>query len=137
MPADIRVLEAEDLTVEEAALTGESEAVVKTVEPVPPDTPLADRRPSRGRGSAADARWDCPRTTRSARRGGCRCPRGGATGRRGDRAHSPRGPVAAAKPPGTGRLTGRTAGPPEMTCGGARRSRTPAYHVRAGLTAGR
>ncbi|WP_165949767.1 HAD-IC family P-type ATPase [Micromonospora sp. KC207] len=60
VPADIRVLEAEDLTVEESALTGESETVVKTVEPVPRDTPIADRtnmlysgttvRAGRGRG---------------------------------------------------------------------------------------
>ncbi|WP_428962171.1 cation-translocating P-type ATPase [Micromonospora fluostatini] len=59
-PADIRILEAEDLTVEESALTGESEAVVKNVDPVRPDTPLADRtnmlysgttvRAGRGRG---------------------------------------------------------------------------------------
>ncbi|WP_170176997.1 cation-translocating P-type ATPase [Myceligenerans xiligouense] len=43
VPADVRLLEAGDLVVEESALTGESEPVVKDVEPVPADTPLADR----------------------------------------------------------------------------------------------
>lgn len=42
-PADVRLLEAEDLAVEESALTGESEAVDKEVGPVPPDAPLAER----------------------------------------------------------------------------------------------
>ncbi|WP_293781684.1 HAD-IC family P-type ATPase [uncultured Aeromicrobium sp.] len=43
VPADIRLLEAEELRVEEAALTGESEAVFKNTEPVDPDAALGDR----------------------------------------------------------------------------------------------
>jgi len=43
VPADVRLLEAEGLQVEEAGLTGESDAVTKTVEPVAEDTPLGDR----------------------------------------------------------------------------------------------
>ena len=45
MPADGRVVESVRLQVEEAALTGESLAVTKTVEPVPDEAaPLGDRR---------------------------------------------------------------------------------------------
>lgn len=43
VPADLRVLEAEGLQVEEAGLTGESEAVEKAVEPVDEDAALGDR----------------------------------------------------------------------------------------------
>lgn len=46
VPADVRILESASLKVEEAALTGESNAVTKTAEPLPKtgkDCPLADR----------------------------------------------------------------------------------------------
>ena len=43
VPADVRLLEAEDLQVEEAGLTGESEAVAKDPSAVDEDTPLGDR----------------------------------------------------------------------------------------------
>ncbi len=43
VPADLRLLEAEGLQVEEAGLTGESEAVDKGLEPVGEDAPLGDR----------------------------------------------------------------------------------------------
>ena len=41
--ADIRLLEAAKLTADESTLTGESMPVNKTTEPIPADTPLADR----------------------------------------------------------------------------------------------
>lgn len=41
--ADARIIGEADLRVDESALTGESEPVDKTVEPLPEDTPLADR----------------------------------------------------------------------------------------------
>jgi Ca2+-transporting ATPase len=44
VPADVRLLEAEDLRTQEAGLTGESEAVDKSVEPVADDAGLAERR---------------------------------------------------------------------------------------------
>jgi magnesium-transporting ATPase (P-type) len=44
VPADVRILRAKGLQVDEAALTGESMPVDKTVTPVPAATPLADRR---------------------------------------------------------------------------------------------
>ncbi len=44
VPADLRLVEAVDLYVDESLLTGESYPVEKGVEPLPPDTPLADRR---------------------------------------------------------------------------------------------
>ena len=45
VPADLRFLESVNLRVQEAALTGESEAVEKTVEPLAgSDLPLGDRR---------------------------------------------------------------------------------------------
>ncbi len=44
VPADARLLTAEDLHVDEAPLTGESLPVSKSSEPVPADTLLADRR---------------------------------------------------------------------------------------------
>jgi len=44
VPADVRLLKVHNLRVEEAALTGESESVEKTVEPVAEDAPLGDRR---------------------------------------------------------------------------------------------
>jgi P-type Ca2+ transporter type 2C len=43
VPADLRVLHAERLEVDESALTGESVPVAKSVEPVAPGTPLAER----------------------------------------------------------------------------------------------
>lgn len=44
VPADGRLLSATELRVDEAALTGESLPVQKSVEPLPADTPLPDRR---------------------------------------------------------------------------------------------
>jgi P-type Ca2+ transporter type 2C len=45
IPADVRLLEAVNLRVQEAALTGESEAVEKQTNPLPvEDLPLGDRR---------------------------------------------------------------------------------------------
>jgi Ca2+-transporting ATPase len=44
IPADLRVLEARDLKIDESTLTGESEPVTKDIEPVPPDASLAERR---------------------------------------------------------------------------------------------
>jgi Ca2+-transporting ATPase len=43
VPADGRILEATDLRIDEAPLTGESLPVSKTTESLPADTPLADR----------------------------------------------------------------------------------------------
>ena len=43
VPADIRLLEAANLYCDESTLTGESAPVKKTVEPVAPDTYVADR----------------------------------------------------------------------------------------------
>ena len=43
VPADIRLLEAANLKVEESSLTGESEAVEKTVDALPLETSLGDR----------------------------------------------------------------------------------------------
>ena len=43
VPADIRLIEANNLRVEEAALTGESEPAVKGVEPVEAETGIGDR----------------------------------------------------------------------------------------------
>jgi P-type Ca2+ transporter type 2C len=45
VPADARILTSANLRIQEAALTGESEAVEKTTEPLTrPDAPLGDRR---------------------------------------------------------------------------------------------
>jgi magnesium-transporting ATPase (P-type) len=44
VPADLRLIRLRNLRIAEAALTGESVAVEKAAEPVPPDTPLGDRR---------------------------------------------------------------------------------------------
>ena len=43
IPADLRVIEAHNLRVEEAILTGESTVVEKTTEPLSGDLPLGDR----------------------------------------------------------------------------------------------
>lgn len=43
VPADLRLVEVKSLRIEEAALTGESLAVEKAVEPVAADAPLGDR----------------------------------------------------------------------------------------------
>ena len=43
VPADARLLSAADLRMNEAPLTGESAPVVKQLDPLPQDTPLADR----------------------------------------------------------------------------------------------
>lgn len=45
VPADVRLLEAHGLAAQEAILTGESVPVEKSVDPVPKDAPLGDRRP--------------------------------------------------------------------------------------------
>ena len=44
IPADLRLLESRDLRVDEAVLSGESEAVAKNTEAVAPDAALGDRR---------------------------------------------------------------------------------------------
>ncbi len=43
VPADLRLVQARDLQVNESALTGESVPVAKSVDPVPEDTMLAER----------------------------------------------------------------------------------------------
>jgi|Deesub1362B_J571_1020462.scaffolds.fasta_scaffold00003_201 Ca2+-transporting ATPase len=43
VPADIRLIEAINLKVDEAVLTGESIPVTKNTSPLPPDTPVSDR----------------------------------------------------------------------------------------------
>ncbi|TVR03830.1 MAG: HAD family hydrolase [Deltaproteobacteria bacterium] len=43
VPADVRIIESHGLHTQEAMLTGESVPVSKTAEPLPADTPLADR----------------------------------------------------------------------------------------------
>ncbi|MEN6342673.1 MAG: HAD-IC family P-type ATPase [Methanospirillum sp.] len=44
VPADLRLVEVDDLAVDESALTGESLPVEKTEDPVAPDAPVAERR---------------------------------------------------------------------------------------------
>lgn len=44
IPADLRLLETHALRIDESLLTGESAPVEKSPEPLPTDTPLADRR---------------------------------------------------------------------------------------------
>ena len=44
VPADLRLIEARSLEVDESALTGESTPSAKQADPVPEDTPLAERR---------------------------------------------------------------------------------------------
>ncbi len=46
VPADLRLVSAVDLSIDEAVLTGESAPVEKAVEKVATDTPLAERAPS-------------------------------------------------------------------------------------------
>jgi magnesium-transporting ATPase (P-type) len=54
VPADLRLLEARDLRVDESLLTGESVAVEKEAgEALPPETPVADRRTMAFAGSTA------------------------------------------------------------------------------------
>ncbi|MEM1394551.1 MAG: cation-transporting P-type ATPase [Cyanobacteria bacterium P01_H01_bin.150] len=43
VPADLRLVKTRDLQVDESALTGESLPVEKSVQPLPKDTPLAER----------------------------------------------------------------------------------------------
>jgi Ca2+-transporting ATPase len=43
VPADARILSEIDLRIDESALTGESDPVEKSVDPLPEETPLADR----------------------------------------------------------------------------------------------
>ena len=43
VPADLRLLKSRSLQIDESALTGESVPVDKSVSPLPPDTPLAER----------------------------------------------------------------------------------------------
>ncbi|HMQ13716.1 MAG TPA: HAD-IC family P-type ATPase, partial [Candidatus Competibacter phosphatis] len=44
VPADLRLVEAKNLRIQEAVLTGEAEAVHKTTAPVPAEAALGDRR---------------------------------------------------------------------------------------------
>ena len=53
-PADLRLIEANNLRVDEAALTGESVAVVKRTEPADPDAPLAERQSMIFRGTTVN-----------------------------------------------------------------------------------
>ena len=55
VPADLRVLEAARVQVDESALTGESLPVAKHAEPLPADTPLAERACMLYRGTAVSA----------------------------------------------------------------------------------
>lgn len=43
VPADMRLLQVNNLTLDEAFLTGESQGVVKRAEPIPAETPLSER----------------------------------------------------------------------------------------------
>ncbi len=43
VPADLRLVEAKNLHIDESALTGESVPVDKSTDPIPAETPLADR----------------------------------------------------------------------------------------------
>ncbi|MDX2214015.1 MAG: cation-transporting P-type ATPase [Oculatellaceae cyanobacterium bins.114] len=43
VPADLRLIEVFDLQIDESGLTGESVPVEKSLNPLPPDTPLAER----------------------------------------------------------------------------------------------
>jgi len=43
IPADVRLIEAANLMVDESTLTGESVSSEKRVDPVPQDAPLAER----------------------------------------------------------------------------------------------
>jgi len=44
VPADLRLTEVLNLSIDESSLTGESESVTKDIEPVTPEAPLAERR---------------------------------------------------------------------------------------------
>ncbi|WP_193171064.1 cation-translocating P-type ATPase [Nisaea nitritireducens] len=52
IPADLRLVENTGLHIDESALTGESVPVIKDVEPVPPDAPVADRNCMAFKGTA-------------------------------------------------------------------------------------
>lgn len=52
VPADLRLIEAVNLKIDESALTGESLSVVKAVEPVSEDAPLAERQSMAWMGTA-------------------------------------------------------------------------------------
>ena len=45
VPADVRMLTAVDLEVDESSLTGETDARIKGVEPCAPGVPMAERSP--------------------------------------------------------------------------------------------
>ena len=53
VPADLRLLESVELKIDESALTGESLAVSKSIEPVEVETPLAERTSMLWTGTAA------------------------------------------------------------------------------------
>ena len=55
VPADLRLIEAASLRLNEASLTGESMAVSKGIAPLPPNTFLADRRNMAYMGTLVDA----------------------------------------------------------------------------------
>ena len=43
VPADLRLVDIDNLTIQEAVLTGEANSVIKTTDTLPADTPLADQ----------------------------------------------------------------------------------------------
>ena len=56
LPADLRLIEASKLTVDESVLTGESLPIAKTLAPLPPSTALPDRTNMVFQGTAAPLR---------------------------------------------------------------------------------